>query len=371
MKKALYLFAAVAIMFSCQSNKNYTIKGSVSDSAYEGKNVYLQKAIEGGMEKVDTAVISDGVFVFENVSDSTVLRFLSLDESVETKKGTQIPVLVEPGTIEVKFDSVITVSGTKINEDYNNFRTEQANLNNEIRTIIEQYNNANAEGTLTDSLKAEINDAYNRVDSVFKTLTFSFIKENVINELGQFVFASSASMFDFDQQKEVLALMDEASKSQPGIQRIITRIEFAEKVAIGQQFVDFTMKDPQGNDISLSDYAGKGNIVLIDFWAAWCGPCRREMPNVVEAYKKYKNKGFEIVGVSLDDDQELWLKGIKDLKMDWPQMSELKGWKTSVVELYAFNGIPHTVLLDRDGKIIEKNLRGEALHEKLEELTSK
>ena len=141
-----------------------------------------------------------------------------------------------------------------------------------------------------------------------------------------------------------------------------------ELVAIGKQFVDFTLKDPDDEEVSLSDYVGKGKYVLVDFWAAWCPPCRREMPNVVSAYEKYKSKGFEVVGVSFDHNREQWLTGIDTLNMTWPQMSDLKYWDSPIVELYAIQSIPHTVLLDKEGVIIEKNLRGEALEAKLAEL---
>lgn len=371
MKKALFLLSAALILLSCQNNKDYKINGTIANANYEGTNVYLQKVTEDAMENVDTAVVTNGAFTFEGLADTTVLRFVALDETIEPKTQTRIPLLVEPGNIEVKFDSVITVGGTAVNDAYNTFRTKQADLTKEARAVVDQYNKAATDGTLTDSLEAEINTAYERIDGEMNDLNFAFIKDNIKNELGKYLFVTSARMFEPAKQREILDLTDDTFKSQPNIQRIITRLENAEKVAVGQKFVDFTLQDPQGNNVSLSDYAGKGKIVLIDFWASWCGPCREEMPNVVEAYKKYKDKGFEIVGVSLDREHEKWTQGLKDMNMTWPQMSDLKFWESPVVELYAFNGIPHMVLLDGDGIIVEKNLRGKALHDKIEELLAK
>ena len=182
------------------------------------------------------------------------------------------------------------------------------------------------------------------------------------------MFVGSSRMFNAEQQREILNMTSEEFKAKKDVKRILEQLEAQEAVAIGKEFIDFSMKTPEGETVSMSDYAGKGKYVFIDFWAAWCGPCISEMPNVVAAYEKYKNKDFEIVGVSFDDNKDDWIKGIKDLNMTWPQMSEVSGWETEVVKLYAIQGIPHTVLLDKEGIIIAKDLRGKQLHDKLAEL---
>ncbi|MBI3233320.1 MAG: TlpA family protein disulfide reductase [Bacteroidetes bacterium] len=143
-------------------------------------------------------------------------------------------------------------------------------------------------------------------------------------------------------------------------------IESAGATAIGKVMADINLPDPSGNMIKLSSL--RGQYVLVDFWASWCRPCRAENPNVVKAYKKYHGKGFEIFGVSLDDNNDKWKKAIDADNLTWKHVSELKGWQSDVCRKYNVNSIPFSILLDKDGKIIATNLRGEELENKLKEL---
>ena len=138
--------------------------------------------------------------------------------------------------------------------------------------------------------------------------------------------------------------------------------------AVGQKFTDFEMQTPEGKNVKLSDYVGKGKVVLVDFWASWCRPCREEMPNVVEAYKRYHGKGFDVVGVSFDANKDAWQKAVSDLGLEWHHISDLKGWQCAAAPVYGIQSIPSNILVGPDGKIVAADLRAEALLSKLAEI---
>ena len=155
-------------------------------------------------------------------------------------------------------------------------------------------------------------------------------------------------------------------KQNIGYVTFIVPAQEQKKTAVGAMAPDFTMNDPEGKPIQLASL--KGKIVLVDFWASWCGPCRQENPNVVKLYQQFHSKGFEILGVSLDKTKEDWLKAIKDDNLAWIHVSDLQFWQNAAARLYGVNAIPQSFLLDKDGKIIGKGLRGEQLVKKLTEL---
>lgn len=365
MNKFFLLSTIALLMVACQSKTEYTVKGDFVNEEFEGQLVYLEKMEDSDIVAIDTTEIIDGKFTFKSKIDKPEIRFISVGESMERPRTM---FLAEPGTINVKYDDSFTISGTPTNDAYNDYMVKQNEFNIQARQLADQFNAASQDGSMNEELEAQIREDFNKVMEQNMAITQEFIKENIDNDLGQQMFLSTANMLTPEQQREILANANNEFKSNKNVERILENLKALEAVAVGKDYIDFTMKDPEGNEVSLSDYVGKSDYLFIDFWAAWCGPCISEMPNVVDAYNTYKDKGLEIVGVSFDDDKDKWLEAVKSLNMTWPQMSDLNGWDNDAVKFYAIQGIPHTILLDKEGKIIAKDLRGTQLKEKLAEL---
>lgn len=366
MKKFLFLSLAAVLLVACKPDKGYIIKGIVKDASFNDKMVYVQTA-DSALD-IDSATIANGAFELRGAVDSAVVRYIVIGKDVDDKSNI-IPVLLEPGSkLEITFDSIMTVKGNQVNEAYTEVRKKANVLRDKMNVITTRHQEASTKGTLNDSIEESLSNEMDGLVKDYIALQYDFNKNNMKNPLGEHIFLNNYYNYEAAQQRELIGLANEKFKSNPEVKKVIEKLDNLEKVSEGKKFADFTLKTPEGNDVKLSDYAGKGKYVLIDFWASWCGPCRNELPKVVKLYNKYKSKGFEIVGVSLDKNKTDWEKGIKDLKITWPQMSDLKAWDSAVVPMYGIQGIPYTVLLDKDGTIIANNLHGKDLENKFAEL---
>jgi thiol-disulfide isomerase/thioredoxin len=171
---------------------------------------------------------------------------------------------------------------------------------------------------------------------------------------------------DFSDVKRLYDKLDASAKETLAGKTLAERVDVLKRSAMGAEMINFSQADTSGTPVQFSAF--KGKYVLVDFWASWCGPCRAENPNVLKAYNNYKDKNFTVVGISLDEKGDSWKKAIRDDKMPWAELSDLKGWKNEVSTYFGIQGIPSNLLIDPSGKIVAKDLRGEGLHQKLNEL---
>lgn len=369
MKKLILLLSVIAfIATSCGNKDAFTVTGSLPNGEYDGQLVFLQTMDSTwnarALVTIDTAEVRDGKFVFEGLAlQGPTIHYIQLDQAPDFLKRPQM-VVVEPGKINVTLDTIGTVGGTVTNDAFQVYGTKVTGFYKEMNAMYEQV----VADTANAALKKEFEEKVEAGEKDLNVVLYDFVKTNINNQVGAFFFVMNSYNLELEQQNALVAELKPEYKSMKIFERLISSLERKNATAVGQSFTDVKSLTPEGKEIALSDYVGKGKYVLIDFWASWCGPCIQEMPNVKKAYDEFKDKGFEIVAISLDGDAEAWKKSIQELGITWPQMSDLKAWDSEAAKLYGVSGIPHTILVDKEGKIIEKDLRGDKISEKLAEL---
>lgn len=363
MRKLFFALAALVLAISCSTEPQYTITGKL-DGDTEGK-ILLEKREAGEWIVKDTADLVDGTFTLTGMVEFPEMLYLSM----EGKRG-KLSFFIENSEITITGHTdtiyMAEIEGSATQDEYIAFRDEVNSMYENIRPLHEKMNEAEEGGDqeTVREMEAAIDEIYEQV----KEYQMAYVKENTSSFLAPMILSGLVYYMEGEELQSYLDAFDESLSVVPAVGELREYAGVLKNVAIGKPAPNFTLNDPDGNPVSLSSLFGK--VLLIDFWASWCAPCRQENPNVVAAWKEYNPKGFDVLGVSLDRPgaRDAWLKAIEDDQLTWTQVSDLKGWDCEPAKIYAVRGIPANFLLDRDGTIIGKNLRGEDLRAKLSEL---
>jgi peroxiredoxin len=367
MRKVLIIFAMLLTLAACnkQSTNGYTITGT-AEGTQDGDTVYLCE-MQGffGMNPLDSAYIKNGKFEFKGESEGAMLRFLI---PLHNGKPTAMAMFIlENAAIRatIKPDGQKSVfEGGPSQKLYDEYTEEVNKISQQMEKPWQTVNDANAD----EATRRAAQQVLDSLQNAQKKYNKDYIVSHVPSAISDMLFAFCRQDFDEADQEEILKLFGEKQPDFPYYKAIMAERAASKASEVGTQYTDFTMDSPSGKPVKISDYVGKNRLTLIDFWASWCGPCRAEMPNVVKAYDAFHKQGFEVVGVSLDNKKEAWVTAIDQLKMPWPQMSDLKGWDCEGAKIYNVRSIPANLLVDQSGKIVAKDLRGEALYNKIDEL---
>jgi len=361
MKKVIFLLVMVAGFWACNNTPRYKITGHL-DGAVAGK-VYLSKQENQKIVHVDSAEIKDGNFKMEGTLEHPDVYYLQ----VQDKRGYLL-LFLENNKLKItgNVDSLwlAKAEGSPYQDEYNAYQETMKPFEKQFKNLYSKWQQAKMTGN--EDLAKKIEDEYDSITKEQKEVEKKFMEKHPQSLVSPYLLRSMAYSMEGEEMEKYLDQMDTSFNQIGFVKELREWAEAKKKVAIGQPAPDFTLPDTTGKEVTLSSLFG--NYLLIDFWAVWCSPCRVENPNLLKTYKKYHDKGFDIIGVSLDDDRDNWVKAIKKDGLLWTQVSDLKGWKAVVAKEYGVRSIPSNFLLDKDGKIIAKNLRGDALKKKLAEL---
>lgn len=353
--KQLRLFIGLTftalVMSACHSNE-FKLEGA-AEGMKDGDTILIFK---NAPAPVDTLIVKAGEFEWSGQADSVVCYFLTAP-----KTGASTLFFAEPGTIHINLyaNGVAEVSGTTANDALQEMNVKQTEFRRKVDTLLSKLNN---QDTNEEQQKA-IYDQYNALQEEMNKSAVEIAIKNLDNELGYMLISGMAygDVFKKDELKEYIAKMPAEFQKRQAIKDILKMLEATFSTEEGDVIPDFTMQTPEGKDISIISEIKNNKITVIDFWASWCGPCREEMPAMKKMLTENKDKGFGIVGISLDDNKEDWAACIQELQLTWPQMSDLKGGASTIAQSFGVRAIPFTVVVSQDGTILKKGLRGEEL----------
>ena len=383
--KKYYIIILLCCVFSCEkkSSQNFYNINVKSKNIYNGMRSYIKTVGQRGRKiPIDTAIVMNEAFTFNGELEEPGLYYLTVDNV-----PGQLPIFLENSNIDIDLnkDNIFasSVTGSKSNDLYKAYNDEFKALNQKY-SRANQLLNGRRVANDTDGIKKHQKN-FKALQKQLKELPVKFAKENPksyvslynITKLLSFRKPDLEIITDaFEALHQDLKNSTEGLKIKSRLEQFKTQAEIEAKTAVGNLAPDFSGPSTDGTVISLKEITAKSKVTLVDFWAAWCGPCRKENPNVVKMYEKYYEKGLEIIGVSLDGDpnrrqanpKKAWEEAIATDGLKWYHISNLKGFQGPIARAYNIRGIPKMFLLDNQGKIIGKDLRGYALEKELSKL---
>ncbi len=369
MKNILFaLFAALAL-FACSPVDGYKISGTYKNAPDNGK-IYLAQLTNSSIDYIDSVDVNGGVFEFTGKQDEPIVRFLfyPLAEGGEDI----IPLVLENGKISVKIGGNVTkVSGTELNDAMQAYKDEFDDISRRAEKAFFAIRNIDSMSQeqrdslqmLTDALSGEMSQ-----------VLLHHISANIENPIGAFIISTSGPMCDPAQLCGLIDSVPEAYRDErfnqfcSAFKGDLLRKVGAMETAEGGKYVNFELRDINGKETLFSSIVEKNRYTLLDFWASWCAPCRKAMPEIKKIYEKYGKKGLAVVSLSLDTDGEAWKKAVSDLGMTWTQLCNPDGGSNQVGQAYGVEFIPTVLIIDKSGKVVSRGLEGEALAAKIDEL---
>jgi len=364
--KILTLFLLIIInqVFSQESPNNVSIDGKLKGEA-KNRMIYLETFSNTPMIVDSAKIMSNGKFSIKTSIKQTDFFKLRIEKDNYLMLILQPKENVKIDADAVKLNTNLKISGSWQSELIYKAVNAISKYNTQLDSLNKIYLAAKDAGTL-DSVAPMLKEQFEKIDNQQKSILAEMMTATP-NSLSWLFFIDN---LDVNRYASIYAKIDSALMKQwPDnliVQEFHSKVENNKFLATGSMAPEIMLPDQNGNTQKLSSL--RGNIVLIDFWASWCSPCRQENPNVVKMYSKYHSKGFEIFSVSLDKTKDSWMKAINDDKLSWMQVSDLQYWKSEAAVKYHVTSIPFTVLIDKEGRVIAKGLRGESLEKKLSEL---
>ena len=347
------MIVLTAVIAACSSKPHYVVKGKIDGS--DSITFYLQKREAGKTITIDSAVSRKGSFTIKGgaVDYPQLIQLVAGNTRKRTSFYLENSEITITGSLDSLFKAKIT--GSKTQDEYQSFIDSNKPLSDKYSKIVIEYQAASQAGDVPKIAKLE-----KQADSIQKEMTNlqkNFVKNNPASYVSPSILGSLSYEMEAEEIESMINGMDTSIAALPQIKSLKERVAVMKAVAVGQKAPDFTMNDVDGKPVALSSKIGS-KLLLIDFWAAWCSPCRQENPNVVKVYNEFHKKGFDVFGVSLDQTKEDWVKAIADDKLTWTHVSDLQYWSNAAAKLYAVNSIPANFLLDETGTIIGKKPQG-------------